>query len=324
MNTMVDTRNTLFSPYRGRIGDLGQRHQSIAPRDLHQGMGVPFVGPCGSPLQLVTDAATLPADLQASVMMLGSFDGFHRGHQALMAAAQAAALVGNSPIGVMSVEPHPRQLFAPQAKAFRLGTPATKAETFGRVGVDFLYSPRFDHAFAGQEPEDFIDEILVGGFKVSRLVVGHNFRFGRQRRGDVDLLRRLGQQRGFAVTMVEDVHWDDATCSSTRVRNLLMSGDIEAANSLLGHAWSVELGVEPAAVLRSGEKTVAWHGSVVKPACGVYDVTVRLPNASGPLSHGCITIDASGVATLALECWRAIEPGPQAILFVDFIRRRAG
>ena len=324
MNTMVDTRNTLFTPYRGRFGDLGQRHQSIVPQDLHQGIGVPVVGPCVSSLQLVTDAATLPANLQASVMMLGSFDGFHRGHQALMAAARSAALVGNSPIGVMSVEPHPRQLFAPQAKAFRLGTPATKAETFDRLGVDFLYSPRFDYAFAGQEPEDFIDEVLVGGFKVSRLVVGHNFRFGRQRRGDVDLLRRLGQQRGFAVTVVEEVHWDDATCSSTRVRNLLTLGEIGAANALLGHAWSVELGVVPAAVLRSGERIVAWHDSVLKPACGAYDVAVRLPNASGPLSHGRLTVDSSGIPTLALECWHAIEPGSQAVLFVDFIRRRAG
>ncbi|GAA4127481.1 hypothetical protein ACFFTN_03460 [Aminobacter aganoensis] len=320
MNKMVDTRNALFSPYPGCFAGRGQ--QSLVRLNLHEANGATFVEQCGGPVQLLTDATTVPAHLQAGVMMLGNFDGFHRGHQALMAAARAAALAGGSPIGVMSVEPHPRQLFAPHSTAFRLGTPATKAEAFGRFGVEFMYSPRFDHAFAGQEPEEFIDEILVGGFKVSRLVVGHNFRFGRRRRGDVDLLRRVGRLRGFAVTAVEEVQWDDATCSSTRVRDLLMAGDVEGASSLLGHAWTVELGVMPAAVLRSGERIVAWHASVLKPACGGYDVVIRRPNEPGSLSQGRITIDTSGLVSLALESWRVVE-SVQAPLFADFIRHCA-
>jgi riboflavin kinase/FMN adenylyltransferase len=232
-------------------------------------------GAANDRLQLLTTSAVTPSRLKGSVMLLGNFDGFHRGHQALLAAARTEASACGAPLGIMSVEPHPKQLFAPHSKPFRLSSLATKRETFSRLGLDFLYSPRFDHAFASQEPEQFIDDVLIGGLSVSRIVVGRGFRFGRQRRGDVDLLCRFGEQGGFAVTAVDEHGQGDAKYSSTLVRNHLAAGEIEAANALLGGPWSVELGAWTEGLQLRGGRAVSWPVSVLKPACGEYRVMAR-------------------------------------------------
>lgn len=271
-------------------------------------------------LPLVKNAAAVPEALSGSVMLLGNFDGFHRGHQALLKAAVEQA--GNRPVGIMSVEPHPRQLFSPQSGEFRLTTPASKSETFSRFGMSFLYSPCFDRSFAGQEPEQFVDDILVGGFSVSQLVVGRGFRFGMRRRGDVDLLRRMGQESGFGVTAVDEVQCDDVTCSSTLVRELLLAGDIQAANAMLGYSWSVQLDVPLEASARSGEWTVGWPDGVLMPQHGNYEVAVRRAGETEPMLFGRIAFDSPRSVRLALDSpLHSAAAAPQAALFVDFLAR---
>lgn len=267
-------------------------------------------------LQLLTNSAVVPDRLKGSVMLLGNFDGFHRGHQALLAAARTEASACGAPLGVMSVEPHPKQLFAPHSEPFRLSSPATKRETFSRLGLDFLYSPRFDHAFAGQEPEQFIDNVLVRGLAVSRIVVGRGFRFGKQRRGDVDLLRRFGEQSGFAVTAVDERGQGDAKYSSTLVRNHLAAGEIDAANALLEGPWSVELGAWTGSVQLPGEGSVSWPISVLKPACGEYRVMAR--QAETEISSlGTLAISPT-TTRLALQSPGNLASAP---LIVDFLGR---
>ncbi|WP_165899884.1 FAD synthetase family protein [Borborobacter arsenicus] len=270
----------------------------------------------GHELQLLTDSAVVPKRLKGSVMLLGNFDGFHCGHQALLAAARAEASACGAPLGVMSVEPHPKQLFAPHSEPFRLSSPTTKRETFSRLGLDFLYSPRFNRAFAGQEPEQFIDDILVGGLAVSRIVVGRGFRFGKQRRGDVDLLCRFGEQSGFAVTAVDELGQDGAKYSSTLVRNHLAAGEIDAANALLGGPWSVELGALPGSLRLPGEGSVSWPVSVLKPACGEYRVMARQAETEMS-SLGTLAISPT-TTSLTLQSSGNLASAP---LIVDFLGR---
>lgn len=310
MNTLVAIQDAFFLSPRLRE-PLGRLARTMNDRVRPYGHAVNRYE-----IQLLTDVAAVPDKLKGSVMLLGNFDGFHRGHQALLAAARAEALPDGSPVGVMSVEPHPKQVFAPHAEPFRLSSPAMKRETFSRLGLDFLYSPRFDHAFAGQEPEQFIDNILVGGLAVSRIVVGHDFRFGRQRRGDVDMLRRFGEQNGFAVTAVDELGQGDARYSSTLVRSHLVAGNIDAANALLGGPWSVELGTLPGSLQLTGEGMVAWPEAVLKPACGDYRVRARQAG-TGLDSPGTLAISPSA-ARLALQSPKGLALAP---LVVDFLGR---
>lgn len=267
---------------------------------------------------LISDASSVPDELRGSVMLLGNFDGFHRGHQQLLAEAKKHADRAGRPIGVMSVEPHPRQLFAPQSPAFRLSTPTIKAELLSGHGVDFLYSPRFDHRFAAQEPEQFVDDILVDGFNVGHLVVGAGFRFGRQRRGDVKMLRDMGERRGFGVSTVDDVRWNDASCSSTGVRNLLRAGEIEAANAMLGYEWSVELRrITP----KAGDWTnVEWPDGVLLPGCGEYEVALKGLDG-GELRSARISIRPHGQVRLLDASRRISDTAPLRVIFRRLIDR---
>ncbi|WP_315926901.1 hypothetical protein [Mesorhizobium sp. SP-1A] len=275
------------------------------------GMRFPAARPA---LRCVADVGAMPEDLKGSVMLLGNFDGFHLGHRMLLAAAKEHALLSGRPIGVMSVEPHPKQFFAPQCAPFRLSTLATKKEIFARLGVDFIYGPRFDRTFAGQEAEQFVETVLAQGLAVSRVVVGPNFRFGRERRGDVELLRRLGERHGFELTCVGEFTQAGAACSSTRVRERLAKGDIGAANVLLGRAWSVEIDRLP----KTGQGEISWPEAVLQPACGSYVVALRRANDARVLSFGRLTISEAGPVRLALNGPAGAEETP---LFLDFLAR---
>jgi riboflavin kinase/FMN adenylyltransferase len=194
------------------------------------------------PLRVI-DAVDLPRALKGAVLLLGNFDGFHRGHQALLEKARVWA-GGGRPLALMSCEPHPRSFFSGGETEFRLTTPEIKLETFARFGFDYVYAPRFDAAFAGQSPETFIREVLAAGLAVSHVVAGDDFRFGRKRAGDVRMLREAGERHGFGVSSVGVVTRNDARCSSSLVRDLIAAGDIEGANDILGYPWvlPVQLG----------------------------------------------------------------------------------
>jgi len=154
--------------------------------------------------------------------------------------AAARRLAGPSrPIGIMSPEPHPRQFFA-GATGFRLCSPGLKRALFARHGVDFIYEPRFDAAFAGLSAEAFITDILVAGFAVNAVVAGADFRFGCNRAGNTELLKAHGASLGFAVVQVGPVKLDGRHCASSAVREFIRAGDITAATRMLGHEWAIE------------------------------------------------------------------------------------
>lgn len=245
------------------------------------------------PLAIVHEAAGTPRALHHGVVLLGNFDGFHQGHQALLARGRMVADRMAAPLGVMSVEPHPRQLFAPHEKPFRLTSPATKWAILEERGFDFAFSPNFDSDFAGMSANDFIHDILVRGLRVRHVVAGHNFRFGRRRRGTTELLRHFGRRHGFGVSRVKAQLTNEVVTSSSLIRNLIDTGDIAAANAVLGHRWVVEIDSGSVQAAIDSEWRFRLNSEQLLPPTGRYSVRlVSLAGGRRSLGWGQITLSA--------------------------------
>ncbi|WP_102222770.1 bifunctional riboflavin kinase/FAD synthetase [Acidimangrovimonas sediminis] len=180
-----------------------------------------------------------PLDRGASVAM-GNFDGLHVGHQSVIAQAAAAGRPGGAPLGVITFEPHPREVFAPDAPPFRLMNRAARAHRMEKLGVERLYELPFSKDLAAMTPEGFVDDVLVGGLGVAHVVVGADFHFGKGRAGDAQTLVDLGHARGFGVTIARLVQAAGEEVSSTAIRRALTEGRPRDAHRMLGHWHRIE------------------------------------------------------------------------------------
>ncbi|MEM7236926.1 MAG: bifunctional riboflavin kinase/FAD synthetase [Pseudomonadota bacterium] len=174
----------------------------------------------------------IPAIARGATVALGNFDGVHRGHQALIAAARSEA--PDAPLGVISFSPHPRRFFQPDAPPFLLTTQAEKIRRLRRAGVDHLYDVPFDARLSAMSPDAFIEGVLCSGLGVSHLVVGEDFRFGKARAGDAGYLRQRGEDLGFGVTIHQLIAGDAGEYGSTAIRVLIAEGRCEDAAAQLG------------------------------------------------------------------------------------------
>jgi riboflavin kinase/FMN adenylyltransferase len=171
---------------------------------------------------------------------IGNFDGVHLGHQSVIALARAAAAEIDAPLGIVTFEPHPRAFFAPDGPAFRLMDAEARAHRLEKLGVDHLYELPFDADLAALDAEKFLRQVIAGGLGIRHLVAGADFRFGKGRGGDADLLRRLGPDLGFGVTVAPLVTDAAGDYSSTAIRKALTDGRPEDAARMLGHWHRVE------------------------------------------------------------------------------------
>ncbi len=162
---------------------------------------------------------------------MGNFDGVHLGHQAVLDLARRP----EAPLGVVTFEPHPRQVFAPEAPPFRLMNPETRANRLAKLGVQQLYELPFDKSLAALTPEEFARTILAQGLGVSHVVVGADFRFGKARTGSAETLRSLGRDLGFGVTVADLIQAGGTSISSTAIRTALTEGRTRDAANMLGH-----------------------------------------------------------------------------------------
>jgi riboflavin kinase/FMN adenylyltransferase len=168
---------------------------------------------------------------------IGNFDGVHLGHQAVLGQLSERAGTLHLPVTVITFEPQPREYFTPEQVPPRLTRLREKVEALRRFGVDRLLCLRFGDYLAGLPPEEFIRIILLEGLGVKYLVVGDDFRFGRGRAGNFDLLERVGADRGFPVVNMHSFSIDGVRVSSTRVREALEAGALATAESLLGRPY---------------------------------------------------------------------------------------
>lgn len=179
-----------------------------------------------------------PAKAGPCVLVLGMFDGVHRGHQALLMAGLALAQRERLPLHVCTFEPHPLRVLRPNSAPPLLTTLTERAQLMAGFGVDGLCVMSFTKAMAKQPAEDFMAD-MTATYQPRHVVCGFNFSFGWGGEGNGESLRRFGEAHGFGVTVVPEVMIDGATVSSTRIRGLLQKGDIREATRLLGHAYTL-------------------------------------------------------------------------------------
>lgn len=180
----------------------------------------------------------MPAD-GGTVVTVGTFDGVHRGHAAVLAEIRRRAHASGRRSVLVTFDPHPLQVVRPESAPPLLCTPEEKLELLALSGVDFVVVLRFDRALQQLAPERFVREILLDRLAMADLVIGYDHGFGHGRRGDVALLRELGNRWGFAVDVVPPVLVDGGPVSSSRVRDALRRGAVDEAARCLGRPYSL-------------------------------------------------------------------------------------
>lgn len=225
----------------------------------------------------------LPDDVKGSVIVLGNFDGFHKGHQTVMGRAGKLAKEMNVSLSVLVLEPHPRSYFNPGQEDFRLTSFRTKAHLLDDFGVDSLFVLPFDKKLALCTAQDFVTEILLEHLGVIHVIVGYDYRFGAGRGGSAGLLQQMGNMEQFGVTIVEKIMEGDHIYSSTNIRDTIRSGDVRRSADRLGHWWHVEghvlRGDQRGRTINFPTANLSMEG-YIKPKLGVYAVRVMI--ASGP------------------------------------------
>lgn len=177
---------------------------------------------------------------QGSVVCIGAFDGLHRGHQALVGHAVARARALDLPAVALSFEPLPREFFARGEQPARLLLPRAKFEGLRALGVDQVGLLRFNAVLASMPAETFVSKILAGRLSACEVWVGPEFRFGKERLGDVAMLQRLGADHGFVAGQIEPVHVNGERVSSSRLREQLAEGDLDGAAAGLGRRYAID------------------------------------------------------------------------------------
>lgn len=191
-------------------------------------------------MQRVTLAGGIPEDLKGSIVALGNFDGFHLGHQAVVGRAIQRGFHERRPVIVATFDPHPVQFFKPDAPPFRLTTLDQREHLFAHAGADAMLVFHFDKALCVTSSEDFVSDVLAKQIGAAGVVTGDDFTFGRGRKGDVPLLKTLGEEHGILAEAVAPVLLDGTRISSGRIREALQAGDIRTATHLLTRDYAIE------------------------------------------------------------------------------------
>lgn len=263
-------------------------------------------------MQRLDGGAAIPAAMRGGIVALGNFDGFHAGHQAVVARVVARARAEGRPAIVATFDPHPRRYFQPHLPPFRLTNLDQRERLFAAAGADAMLVFGFDAALAGLSAEAFAAERLAGMAGAAGVVTGTDFTFGKGRSGDVGVLRALGHAHGFTAETVAPVGDGQAVVSSSRIRDALREGRPREAAAMLTRPFAVEGVVEPGAQLgrQLGYPTANLSmGKYLRPAYGIYAVTGRLPD--GRVLNGAANLGIR--PTIAGEPVELLEP-----YFFDF------
>ena len=231
----------------------------------------------------LTHDQPLPEALRGSIVALGNFDGFHLGHQAVVNRAIALGFHERRSVLVATFDPHPVRFFKPDVPPFRLTSLDQRERLFAHAGADAMLVFRFDAELASMDADAFVAEILARRLGVAGVVTGDDFSFGKGRTGDVDLLRKLGEQYGVRAEAVAQVMIDGERVSSGRIREALAAGDPGTATHLLTRPFAVEAVVERGDgrghALGFPTANVSL-GRYQRPAYGIYAVRIRLDDNS--------------------------------------------
>lgn len=265
-----------------------------------------------------------PSALPPCVLVLGMFDGVHRGHQALLMAGLELAEQSGLPLNVCTFEPHPMRVLRPQAVPPLLTTLTERASLMADFGVDHLCILPFTADTAAEPPEAFMD-MLARVYQPRHVVCGFNYSFGHRGAGNADSLRAYG----FDVTVVPEVVLGGETVSSTRIRRLLAQGDIRQAARLLGHSYTlggrVMNGKHIGRTMGYPTANVEIPAGKALPAFGVYACWMQVDSRIYPavvnvgrhptLPEGSVTVEA-----YALDECLSLYGKKVRLLFLEHLR----
>lgn len=176
---------------------------------------------------------------QGCVLTIGNFDGVHLGHQRVLDKLKSTAQTLGLPAVVMVFEPQPKEWFDADTAPARLSTLAEKTQLLQAQGIDALACMAFNDRFRGLSAEQFVKQVLVDGLNVKAIIIGDDFRFGCDRRGDFAYLQKSGEEFGFEVQDTKTVEQEGERVSSTLIRQALENADLAQAKTLLGREFSI-------------------------------------------------------------------------------------
>ncbi len=231
---------------------------------------------------------------QGCVASIGNFDGLHLGHQALLSHLIKKSADLKLPSTVISFEPLPAEFFmsSPPARIYPL---RDKVRLLNQLGVDYYLNLHFNYALANMEAETFVQYFLLKQLKIRYLVVGDDFRFGKQRKGDFQLLKSIGANAGMEVCDTPTCHHLNERISSTRIRNYLATGNIEASNQLLGKPYQLSGRVR--------------HGNKRGRTIGFPTLNLLMPNTIAA-AHGVYAVRIMGLSETPLTGVASLGKNP--------------
>ncbi len=196
-------------------------------------------------MNIIRDVTAIPHELVRPVVTIGNFDGIHLGHRELLnrVIKLSKEIIGTSV--VVTFEPHPVQVLRPEKAPKRLTSLQEKIDILQSVGIDAVVCLNFTPEFAGQTADDFIEEVLYKRLGAKVIFLGNNYRFGKDRAGDIELLKRRGEVFNFVVYVVDQIEMDGHRISSSGIREHLSKGEVDKAARLLGRYYSIEGVVAP-------------------------------------------------------------------------------
>jgi riboflavin kinase/FMN adenylyltransferase len=190
-------------------------------------------------MEIIKDIVSLKKSYPNTVLTIGNYDGVHLGHQKILSMVGKKAEEINGTSMVMTFDPHPVKVIAPEKNVKLLTTPEEKARLIAKMGIDILLFITFTKEFSQIAPDEFISELLVKKLNIKEVIVGANYSFGKSKKGNIDLLRKRGKEFGFHATAVQDVMLHGNIVSSSSIRSLLLKGAVQDVITYLGRAYSI-------------------------------------------------------------------------------------
>jgi len=227
----------------------------------------------------IFNSANIPIRYKNSALAIGNFDGVHKGHQKVFSETKKFSKRKKIKFGVLTFTPLPVMFFQKNIKNFRLSSELEKIELLKKYHVDFVINIKFNKNFSKINAKNFIKKIICKKINPQSLSVSNNFRFGRKRKGDVNLLRKFSSKYGYKLLKINPLKYSSKTVSSTRIRNYLKNGNINLANKLLSRIWFID------GQVRKGKKIGRKLGyrtcnikvkNYILPKMGIYAVNVSL------------------------------------------------
>lgn len=282
-------------------------------------------------LPTVYDLVDVPPTLPPLAVAVGVFDGVHRGHQALLTAAERASSAEPLLPAALTFHPHPAAVFSPTRVPPLLTTRDQRAELLHAHGARVVVVAPFDRAWASQAPEVFVQNVLVQSLRARVVVVGEDFRYGHDRAGDVGTLRAGGERHGFAVHVVPPLLVGGVPARSTVIRGMVAGGAVEEAARLLGRPYTLRgtivRGRQMGRTLGYPTANVQPAPDVLVPGTGVYAGRVQVGGVwhraaiSVGVNPTVVENGARTVEAFLLDGFvRDIYDEPVAVEFVLFLR----